>query len=104
MKLSKIGKQFWLQVNRKKVDPCKLDVHKRGHYCGIMHIETSIKINKPKKTLNIINKSWGSLVLNGFNLARIHAHTIFRNDVAKEFHLCFMEFTFLQLGIKCNFF
>ncbi len=102
MKLLKIGRQFWLQSLKKNVDLRKLDVHKKGHYCGIVHNGTSIKISKPKKTLNITNRSWGSLVHNGFNLAKIYAHAIFRNDVAKEFHFYLMEFTFLQLGIKCN--
>ncbi len=103
MKPSKIGRQIWLQVPRKKVDSYKLDVHKRGHYCGIVHNESSIKISKPKKTLNIINKSWGNLVHNVFNLAKIHAHTIFKNDVVEEFHFYLMEFTFLRFGIKWNF-
>jgi hypothetical protein len=48
--------------------------------------ETLIEIGKSKKTLNITNRSWGSLVDNGLNLAKIHVNAISRDDVAKEFH------------------
>jgi hypothetical protein len=65
--------------------------------------ETLIEVGKSKKTLNITNRNWGSLVNNGLNLAKIHANAISKDDVAKEFHFGLMKFTFLQFGIKFNF-
>jgi hypothetical protein len=50
-----------------------------------------------------MNKSWGSPVHNGLNLARIHADAIFIIDVAEEFHFSLMKFAFFQLGIRSNF-
>jgi hypothetical protein len=78
-------------------------MNKMSHYCGIVCNETLIKICKPKKTLNITNRSWGSLVHNSLNLVKIHVHTISINDVTKEFHFSLMKLTFLQFGIKSNF-
>jgi hypothetical protein len=78
-------------------------MNKTSHYCGIIHNETSKKICKPKKTLNITNRNWGGLVHNSLNLAKIHVHTISINNVIKEFHFNLMKFTFIQFGIKFNF-
>jgi hypothetical protein len=78
-------------------------MNKRNHYHKIVGNETSIEIGKSKKTLNITNRSWGSLVDNGLNLAKIHVNAIFRDDVAKEFHFGLMKFTFFQLDIKFDF-
>jgi hypothetical protein len=76
---------------------------KRGHDCGVVCNQMSIKISKPKKTLNVMDRSWGSPIHNGLNLMIVHVYTIFRIDVAKEFHFSLMKFTFFQLGIKSNF-
>jgi hypothetical protein len=70
-------------------------MNKRGHYCGTMCNESSIKIGEPKKTLNILNKSWGSPIHNGLNLMRVHANTISKNIIIQKFHLKLMEPTFL---------
>jgi hypothetical protein len=74
-----------------------------GHYCRIVGNESLIEIDKSKKTLNIINKSWGSPVNNELNLVKIHANAISRNDVTQKFHFKLMEFAFFQFGIKSNF-
>jgi len=76
---------------------------KTSHYCGIMCNETLIKIYKPNKTLNITNRSWGSLIHISLNLVKIHVHTISINDVTKEFHFSLMKLTFLQFSIKFGF-
>jgi hypothetical protein len=62
----------------------------------------SIKVGKSKKTLDILNKRWNSLINNGLNLARIHVNAISRDDVTQEFHFRLMEFTLLQFGLKSN--
>jgi len=78
-------------------------VNERVHYHGIMCNEALIKVGESKKTLNIMNKIWGNPIHNGLDLMRIHAYIIFRNNIFKEFHFDFMEFTFLQFNIKSNF-
>ncbi len=65
--------------------------------------EMLIEIGESKKTLNIINKSWGSSIDNDLNLVKIHANAISRNDVTQKFHFKLMEFTFFQFGIKSKF-
>jgi len=55
-----------------------------------------------QKKLDILNKSWSSIIKNGLNFTRIHANVIFRNDITQEFHFRLMEFTFLQFGVKSN--
>jgi hypothetical protein len=74
----------------------------RWHYWRIMGNETPIKVNKSKKTLDILNKSWSSPIKNGLNHTRIDANAIFKDDVTQEFHFRLMEFTLLQLIIKSN--
>jgi hypothetical protein len=64
--------------------------------------ETSIKVDKSKKTLNIPNISWNSLINNGLNFMKIHVNAISRNDVTQEFHFKLIEFTLLQFGVKSN--
>jgi len=78
-------------------------MNKRGHNCGIVCNEMLVKISKPKKTLNIMNRSWGNPIHNGLNFARVHVYTIFQIDATEEFHFSLMKFTFFQLGIKSNF-
>jgi hypothetical protein len=68
-----------------------------------MYNELLIKIGEPKKTLNILNKSWGSPIHNGLNLTRVHVNTISKNNITQELHLRLMESIFLQFGIKTNF-
>jgi hypothetical protein len=55
---------------------------KKGCYCVVMCNETSIKVSKSKKTLNIMNKSWGGPIHNGLNLMNIHENVISKDDVA----------------------
>ncbi len=76
---------------------------KRNYYCKIVGNETSIKVEKSKKTLNISNRNKGSPINNGLSLTRVHANITSRDDVAQESHFRLMEFTFLQLGIMSNF-
>ncbi len=76
---------------------------KKSHYHRIVRNETLIEVGKSNKTLNITNRNWGSLVNNGLNLPRIHANTISKDDVIKEFHFDLMKFTFLHFGIKFDF-
>jgi hypothetical protein len=76
--------------------------NKKGHYWRIMGNETSIKVDKSKKTLNIPNISWNSLINNGLNFMKIHVNAISRNDVTQEFHFKLIEFTLLQFGVKSN--
>jgi hypothetical protein len=78
-------------------------MNKKGHYCRIVGNETLIEIGKSNKTLNIINKSWGSPIDNGLKLVNIHMNAISRDDVTQEFHFKLMEFTLFQFGIKFNF-
>jgi hypothetical protein len=40
--------------------------------------EMLIKVDKSKKTLDILNKSWSGLIKNGLNFTRIHANPISR--------------------------
>jgi hypothetical protein len=40
-----------------------------------------IEISESKKTLNITNRGWGSLIDNGLNLARIHVNVISKDDI-----------------------
>ncbi len=68
-----------------------------------MRNESLIEFNEPKKTLNISNRSWGSLIHNGLNLMKVHANAISKNNITQEFHFKFMESTFFQFGIKINF-
>jgi len=53
--------------------------------------ETLIKVGKLNKTLDIMNRSWGTLVDNGLNLMKIHANAISKDDVK------------IPLGIKSDF-
>jgi hypothetical protein len=76
---------------------------KRSHFHRIVGNETSIKVIKFNKTLDITNRSWGTLVDNGLKLVRIHANAISKDDVIEEFHINLMKFTFFQLGIKFDF-
>jgi hypothetical protein len=62
--------------------------------------ETSIKVSKTNKTLDILNKSWSSPINNGLNLMKIHANAISKDDITQEFHFKLMEFTFLQFRIR----
>ncbi len=82
---------FWNQMN------------KRGHYWRIFGNEKSIKNGKSKKTLNILKRSWSSLVKNGLNLMKIHVSVISKYVVTQKLHFKLMEFTLLQFGIKSNF-
>jgi hypothetical protein len=66
--------------------------------------EILIKVDKFKKTLNIMNRSWGNPIHNGLDLRRIHVNAISRNNILEEFHFSLMEFTFIQLSIESNFF
>jgi hypothetical protein len=50
-----------------------------------------------------MNISWGSLIHNSLNIAKLHVHTISINDATKEFHFGLMKLTFLQFGIKSDF-
>jgi hypothetical protein len=68
---------------------------KKNHYRKIMGNETLIKVGKSKKTLNIMNISWGSPINNGLNLMKIHANAISKDDITQKFHFKLMEFTFL---------
>jgi hypothetical protein len=79
-------------------------VNEKAHYHGIMCHDLLIKVGESKKILNIVNKIWGNPIYNGLDLMRIHAYIIFKNNIFKEFHFDFMEFTFLQFSIKSNFF
>ncbi len=74
----------------------------RGDYRGIMCNELSIEIGKPKKMLNILNRSSGSLIHNGLNLIRVHVNAISKNNITQEFHLRLMESTLFQFGIRTN--
>jgi hypothetical protein len=65
--------------------------------------ETTIKVGKSNKTLDISNRSWSSPINNSFNLMRIHANVVLKNDVIQKIHFRLMEFTFFQFGIKSNF-
>jgi hypothetical protein len=76
--------------------------NKRGHYWKILGNETSIKVGKSKKTLNIFKRRWSSPINNGLNFTKIHGNAISRNDVIQEFHFKLEEFTFFQFGIKSN--
>jgi hypothetical protein len=51
-------------------------LNKRGHCWGIVKNEMSIKVGKSNKTLDILNKSWSSLINNGLKLIKIHANAI----------------------------
>jgi len=44
----------------------------------VVHLRSSIKLHGcwPKKTLNIVNKKWGSPIQNGLNLMGIHVNAI----------------------------
>jgi len=76
---------------------------KRGHYHGIVCNDSLIEVGKPKKTLNITNKSWGSPIHNGLNLMRVHANVISKNNLTKEFHFKLMESTLFQFDTNANF-
>jgi hypothetical protein len=76
---------------------------KRGDYRGIMCNESSIKIGKAKKMLNISKRSMVSPIHNGLNLIRVHVNAFFRNNITQEFHLSLMESTHFQFGLKTNF-
>ncbi len=52
--------------------------------------------------MNILNKSWSSLINNDPNFTRIHVNAIFGDDVTQKFHFRLMEFTILQFGVKSN--
>jgi len=65
--------------------------------------ELLIEMGEPKKTLNIVNKSWGSPIHNGLNLMKAHANAISKTNITPEFHLKLMESTLLQFGIHINF-
>jgi hypothetical protein len=43
--------------------------------------ELLIEVGESKKTLNIMNKSWGSLIDNGLNLAKKHVNVISKDDI-----------------------
>ncbi len=75
---------------------------KRGHDRGIVCNESLIEISKPKETLNISNKSWGSPIHNSLNLTRVYGNAISKNNITQEFHLKLMESTLLQFGINTN--
>jgi hypothetical protein len=60
-------------------------MNKGGHYHGIMCNEKLVEFNISKKTLNIMDISWGNQIHNGLNLARIDANVIFIYEVPKEF-------------------
>jgi len=64
--------------------------------------ETSIKVDKSKKTLNIPNRDRSSPINNGLNFMKIHVNTISKDDVTEKFNLKLMEFTLLQFGIKSH--
>jgi hypothetical protein len=66
--------------------------------------ELSIKVDESKKTLDILNISWNSIINNGLKLTRIHTNAIFRDDVTEKFHFRLMELTLFQFGIKSNLF
>jgi hypothetical protein len=66
--------------------------------------EMLIKVGESKKTLVIMNKSYGNPIHNFLDLMRIHANAISKNNILKEFHFDAMEFAFLQLGVKSNLF
>jgi hypothetical protein len=66
--------------------------------------ETLIKVDKFKKMLNVMNRSWGNPIHNGLDLRRIHVNAISKNNIFEEFHFSLMEFAFLQLNIESNFF
>jgi hypothetical protein len=53
--------------------------------------ETLIKVRKSKNTLNISNRSQGNPIDNGLDLTRIHANVIFRDDVAQEFQVFYID-------------
>jgi hypothetical protein len=76
---------------------------KNGHYCGIICNESPIKDGEPKKTLNILNRIWGSLIPNSLNLTRVHVNAISRNNITQKFYLRLIEFTLLQFAINTNF-
>jgi hypothetical protein len=76
---------------------------KRSHYCKIVGNETSIKVGKSKKTLNISNRIEGNPINNSLSLMKVHAIVISRDDVAQESHFRLMEFTFLQHDIMFDF-
>jgi len=49
-------------------------LNKRSHYWRIVGNETSIKVGKSKKTLNIMNRSWNNPINNGLNFTSIHVN------------------------------
>ncbi len=55
-----------------------------------------IKVSKSKKTLNVKNKSYGSLIHNDLHLTRFRCKNVISRHVHKEF-------AFFQLGMKSNF-
>jgi hypothetical protein len=61
-----------------------------------------IKVGKFKKTLNIPNRSWNSLINNGLDFTNIHVNAISKDDITQEFHFRLIEFTLLQFGVKSN--
>jgi hypothetical protein len=65
--------------------------------------ESPIEIDNPKKTLNILNISWGSPIHNGLNLMKVHMNTISKNNIIQEFNFRLMESTLPQFGINTNF-
>jgi hypothetical protein len=75
---------------------------KQGYYWKIVGNEMLIKVGKSKKTLDILNRSWSSLINNGLNLTRIHANAISKDNITQKFHFRLMEFTLFQFGIKSN--
>ncbi len=102
-KIFKYSKALYASTPYKKRLILLNQMSNMSHYCRIMGNEMSIKVGKSKKTLNILNKSQGSLINNGLDLTRVHENVISRNDVVQEFHFRLIEFTFLQIGIKFNF-
>jgi hypothetical protein len=66
--------------------------------------EALIKDDEFKKTLNIMNRSWGNPIHNGLNLKRIHVNAISRNNILEKFHFNLIEFAFPQLNVESNFF
>jgi hypothetical protein len=46
--------------------------------------EMPTKVGESKKTLNIMNRSWGGPIDNGFNLVTIHVNAISRDDITQK--------------------
>jgi len=72
--------------------------NERDHYHGIMCNEMPIEINKSKKTLNIMNKTYNNVIHKGLGLTKIHVNAISKNNILEEFRFSLMESAFFNFA------